>query len=111
MCVVQHYVDSKGVSYYGIEAWFKWVADGCPPHPSKEEVTKRTRQSGQFARPSTNTSGQDLSSWRAMGESYYTDRKSQETKDAEELQQRKSLNKKSSERAEILDKNKVLAAS
>jgi len=48
MCVVQHYVDSKGVSYYGFEAWWKWVADGCPPRPSKEEVAKRTRQSGQF---------------------------------------------------------------
>jgi hypothetical protein len=92
MCVVQHYVDSKGVSYYGFEAWWKWVADGCPPRPSKEEVAKRTRQSGQFVRKDQ-PSSQDLSAWRSMGETYYPERKSQETLDAEELQQRKSMNK------------------
>ncbi|GJQ11233.1 hypothetical protein GpartN1_g3024.t1 [Galdieria partita] len=97
MCVVQHYVDSKGVSYYGFEAWWKWVADGCPPRPSKEEVTKRTRQSGQFVRQDQ-ASSQDLSSWRSMGETYYPDRKSQETMDAEELRERKSLNKTSTEK-------------
>jgi hypothetical protein len=42
-----------------------------------------------------------------MGETYYPERKSQETLDAEELQQRKSMNKSSSERP----KENVAAAS
>jgi len=97
MCIVQHYVDSKGVSHYGFDAWLKWVGDGCPPNPGKEEVTKKTRQSGQFVSKNSNRS-QDLSSWRSMGETYYPNRKSQETMDAEELQQRKSLNKTNAQR-------------
>ncbi|EME29374.1 hypothetical protein Gasu2_02950 [Galdieria sulphuraria] len=99
MCIVQHYVDSKGVSHYGFEAWLKWVGDGCPPNPGKEEVTKKARQSGQFVKTTKQgNSSQDLSSWRSMGEGYYPDRKSQETMDAEELQQRRSLNKTNAER-------------
>eukprot|EP00871_Galdieria_phlegrea_P001316 jgi/Galph1/2185/GphlegSOOS_G863.1 len=108
MCIVQHYVDSKGVSHYGFEAWLKWVGDGCPPNPGKEpvkEVTRKTRQSGQFVKTKTNrqseNSSQDLSAWRSMGEGYYPNRKSQETLDAEELQQRRSLNKTNAERSKV----------
>ncbi|EME29375.1 hypothetical protein Gasu2_02960 [Galdieria sulphuraria] len=108
MCLVHHYIDENGVSYYGFDAFWRWLLAGCPKNPSQEEILRRSRKSNQFGRPSSsNTSQQrasstDLHAWRVMAEDYYPGRKSQETTDAVELEQRRSLSKTETERQQLL---------
>eukprot|EP00871_Galdieria_phlegrea_P001317 jgi/Galph1/2186/GphlegSOOS_G864.1 len=107
MCIVHHYIDENGISYYGFDAFWRWLCAGCPRNPGTEEILRRSRKSGQFGRPSSSAPDRkaapaDLSSWRAMAEDYYPGRKSQETADAEELQVRKSLSKTDAERQQLL---------
>ncbi|KAK4523708.1 hypothetical protein GAYE_PCTG75G1604 [Galdieria yellowstonensis] len=92
MCLVQHYIDENGISYYGFDAFWRWLLDGCPKRPSEEEVLRRSRKSGQFGPRSSAASTQqgrapstDMSAWNAMAEDYYPRRKNQRATDQVEM--------------------------
>ncbi|GJQ10886.1 hypothetical protein GpartN1_g2677.t1 [Galdieria partita] len=106
MCLVHHYIDENGISYYGFDAFWRWLLAGCPKNPDQEEILRRSRKSSQFGRPSSSLQQRapstDLHAWRSMAEDYYPGRKSQETADAVELEQRKSLSKTDAEREQLL---------